>query len=127
MGANTNEVIDTGIISNPKAIATPLQRSVSGSTITYTWGYRYTDIVFFVPQINYTLSVPEFDWDFNYSDPGTYVDGSHHIGNQTYIQYEYRLVVDTTIGEATLFQDYESGKISAMVYRDKRTDAWTRA
>lgn len=127
MGSNTNEVISTGIISNPKAIATPLQRSVSGSTITYTWGYRYTDIVFFVPQINYTLSVPEFDWDFNYSDPGTYVDGSHHIGNQTYIQYEYRLVVDTTIGEATLFQDYESGEISAMVYRDKRTDAWTRA
>ena len=127
MGSNTQDIIDTGIISNPKAIATPLQRSVNGSTVTYTWSYRYNDIVFFVPQIDHYSSVPEFNWGFNYSDPGTYVEGSNHIGNQTYIQYEYTLEVDTAIGEATLFQNYESGPISAMVYRDSYDDPWAPA
>jgi len=125
MGSNTQEVIDTGIISKPNSIATPLQRSVSGSIITYTWSYRYNDIVFFVPQINHT--VPKFEWGFNYTDPGTYVDGSHHIGNQSYIQYDYTLEVDTTLGEATLYQNYESGDITAMVYRNNLSDSWKDA
>ncbi|MCJ7650668.1 MAG: hypothetical protein MUP85_18815, partial [Candidatus Lokiarchaeota archaeon] len=125
MGSNTQEIIDTGIISKPNSVATPLQRSVSGSIVTYIWSYRYNDIVFFVPQINHT--VPKFEWGFNYSDPGTYVDGSHHIGNQSYIQYDYTLEVDTVLGEATLYQNYESGDITAMVYRDEYSDPWLAA
>jgi len=128
MGANTDEVRNIGIISNPKAEATPLQRNLSGSTTTYTWGYNYTDIIFFVPEIDRSVGKPPtFEWGFNYSDPGTFVNGSHHIGNQSYIYYEYTLEVDTSIGEATLYQDYESGAISSMVYRDDNVSSWAFA
>jgi hypothetical protein len=127
MGASTDEVRNAKIYSNPKAEVIPMQRSVSGSTVTYTWGYNYTDIIFFVPEINRTLATPAFDWGFNYSDPGTYVDGSHHIGNQTYIYYDYTLEIDTTAGEATLYQDFENGEISAMVYRDDNVSSWAYA
>ena len=125
MGSNSQEIFDTGIISNPYTVVTPLERSVSGDLVTYTWSYKYNDIVFFVPQINHT--VQNFEWGFNYSDPGTYVDGSHHIGNQSYIQYDYTLEVNTAIGEATLYQNYESGDITAMVYRDNPGDPWSPA
>ncbi|MFX0048661.1 MAG: hypothetical protein ACFE8G_10900 [Candidatus Hermodarchaeota archaeon] len=128
MGASTDKVRETGIYSNPYTEATPLQRTVSGTKVTYTWGYNYTDIVFYVPQIDRSPGKPQdFEWGFNYTDPGTYVDGSHHIGNQSYIYYEYTLEIDTTLGEATLYQDYESSKITAMVFRDDNLTAWADA
>ena len=127
MGANTDDVRTAGIISHPKTTASGLQRSESGSTVTYTWSYYYEDIIFFVPEINRTSMIPEFDWGFNYSRVDTYVIGSHHIGNVTYFEYNYRLVVDTSIGEATLFQDYETGDIGTMVYRNNSYDSWTVA
>ncbi len=127
MGANTQEVRDTGIISNPKTITYPLERSVSGSIITYTWGYKYENVIFFVPNIDRDAPTPYFDWGFNYSDPGTYVDGSHHIGNMTYFEYQYILEIDTSAGVSTLYQDYETGKIDNMVYRDNISASWTFA
>jgi hypothetical protein len=125
MGASTDEVRETGIHSNPKTEIIPLQRTTSGTIVTYTWGYNYTDIIFYVPEIDRSVGKPiTFEWGFNYSDPGTYVKGSHHIGNQSYIYYEYKLDIDTSIGEATLYQDYESGEISAMVYRNTNISNW---
>jgi len=127
MGADTDEVRNAGIMSNPRTEAIPLHRSESGSIVTYTWGYNYTDIIFYVPEIDRSVPDPYFEWGFNYSDPGTYVDGSHHIGNVTYFTYEYTLEIDTSAGEATLYQDYESGEIAAMVYRDDILDLWAPA
>jgi hypothetical protein len=127
MGATTDQVRDTGIISNPKTIALPLERSVSGSKINYKWGYNYTDIIFFVPEVYHGLAAPTFPWGFNYSQVDTYVDGSHNIGNVTYFYYEYNLEIDTSIGEATLNQSYELGEIGAMAYRDNYVDPWTLA
>ncbi|MFX0011221.1 MAG: hypothetical protein ACFE9R_12965 [Candidatus Hermodarchaeota archaeon] len=119
MGANTQEVRNTGIISNPKTIAYSLARSVSGSIVTYTWGYKYENIIFFVPNVDRSNPAhPFFNWGFNYSDPGTYVEGSHHIGNMTYFEYQYTLEIDTSAGVSTLHQDYETGEIDSMVYRD---------
>ncbi len=127
MGANTDEVRIAGIKSNPKTTASKLEKSESGSIITYSWSYLYEDIIFFVPEINRTLITPEFDWGFNYSRVDTYVSGSHHIGNVTYFEYNYRLEVDTSIGESTLYQDYEVGEIGTMVYRNESSHLWTVA
>ncbi|MFX0031534.1 MAG: hypothetical protein ACFE8E_01860 [Candidatus Hodarchaeota archaeon] len=132
MGTNSPRLRnDVGIYSNPKTIAKPLQRSVSGSIITYNWGYNYSDIVFYVPKTNRTMAVAPlgrgFDWGFNYSDPGTYIDGSQVIGNQTYVYYEYTLEVDTAAGEATLYQDYETGDFGVLMYRENLTDTWHQA
>ncbi len=55
LGANNSEMQNTvNITSNPKTEPIPLQRSVSGSVITYTWGYNYTDIIFYVPRTNHS-------------------------------------------------------------------------
>jgi hypothetical protein len=126
MGAQTEGVRNASIYSNPTTTADPLQRSVSGSTITYNWGYNYEDIIFYVPEINRS-AVNEFEWGFNYSDPGTYAMGSHHIGNVTYFSYEYTLDIDLSAGEATLYQDYELGEIGAMAYRDDYGHLWSMA
>ncbi|MFW9949307.1 MAG: hypothetical protein ACFFKA_04175 [Candidatus Thorarchaeota archaeon] len=128
MGANTPEVRSKGIISDPKTTAYPLERSVSGSIVTYTWGYRYENIIFFVPNIDRSDPVnPFFNWGFNYSDPGTYVEGSHHIGNITYFEYQYTLEIDTSAGISTLHQDYETGEIDSMVYRDTNITSFVPA
>jgi hypothetical protein len=124
MGANTQDVRDTGLISNPVTTAYPLVREESGSTVTYNWGYRYENAIFFVPQIDRSSPDPSFEWGFNYSDPGTYVEGSHHIGNVTYFEYQYRLEVDTSAGVSTLYQDYEMGEIDCMVYKNDRYGGW---
>lgn len=130
MGMNSKEMVeDVGIYSTPKASATPLERSVNGANITYTWSYKYENIIFFVPQINHTGTGLDygFEWGFNYSDPGTYIDGSHHIGNQSYIQYDYSLEINTNNGEAHMFQDYHSGAIDTMMYKDNEFDPWQEA
>jgi len=127
MGANTQDVRDTNLTSNPKTTAYPMTRSVSGPIVTYNWGYKYENIIFFVPNINRTSPTPYFNWGFNYSDPGTYVEGSHHIGNMTYFEYLYTLEVDTSTGVSTLYQDYETGEIDSMVYRDDPMDDWAFA
>ncbi|MFX0002075.1 MAG: hypothetical protein ACFE9C_08310 [Candidatus Hodarchaeota archaeon] len=128
MGSNNTELRETvGIKSNPKTIAKPLERTVSGSTVTYKWGYNYTDIVFYVPNINHTLTGFGFEWGFNYSDPGSYINGSHVIGNQTYLSYEYTLDIDTALGVATLYQDYETGKFGTLMYRENETSPWVEA
>ena len=127
MGADTDQVRNTGIVSHPKTFSTPLERSVSGSTVTYKWGYNYTDIIFYVPQVFRGVGAPYFLWGFNYSRVDTYVSGSHHIGNMTHFYYEYTLDIDTNAGVATMYQDYEMGEIGAMVYRDDKTDPWAFA
>ncbi|MFX1304626.1 MAG: hypothetical protein ACFFBV_09855 [Promethearchaeota archaeon] len=127
MGASTEDVRNAGIMSNPKTKALPLTRVENGSIITYKWGYNYSDIIFYVPEIDRAVATPYFKWGFNYSDPGTYVNGSHHIGNVTHFSYDYTLEIDTSRGVATLYQDYESGEIAAMVYRDNSTDSWAPA
>lgn len=130
MGTNKTELRDTvGIKSNPTTTSTPLQRSVSGSVVTYNWGYNYSDIVFYVPNTNHTATGPGygFEWGFNYSDPGSYINGSHVIGNQTYVYYEYTLEVDTVLGVATLYQDYETGKFGTLMYRENETSSWVEA
>ena len=124
MGADTDQVRNTGIISHPKTFSTPLGRSVSGSTVTYKWGYNYTDIIFYVPQVYRGVGAPYFLWGFNYSRVDTYVSGSNHVGNMTHFYYEYTLDIDTSAGVATLYQDYEMGEIGSMVYRDDTTDPW---
>lgn len=127
MGMNTEEVIDAGVVANPSVDFSPLQRSVNGSKIIYTWSYNYTDVVFFVPKVNRSGGKISFEWGFDYNDPGTYVNGSHHIGRQEYIYYKYTLVIDTAAGESTLYQDYKAGKILEMSYRDNYTDPWIGA
>lgn len=124
MGASTDDVRAAGIISNPKTTASELERTESGTTVTYSWSYLYEDIIFFVPEINRSLMTPEFDWGFNYSRVDTYVPGSHHIGNISYFEYNYELVIDTSIGEATMFQDYELGELGTMIYRNESGDPW---
>lgn len=128
MGSNNTELRETvGIKSNPETIAKPLERTESGSIITYKWGYNYTDLVFYVPNTNHTPTGFGFEWGFNYSDPGSYIDGSHVIGNQTYVYYEYTLDVDTELGIATLYQDYETGKFGTLMYRENKTGPWVEA
>jgi hypothetical protein len=128
MGSNNTELRENvGIKSNPKTTAIPLVRSVSGSLITYTWGYNYSDIVFYVPKTNHTLTGFGFEWGFNYSDPGSYISGSQVIGNQTFVCYEYTLEIDTTLGMATLYQNYETGKLGTLMYRENETASWVEA
>ncbi|MFW9969520.1 MAG: hypothetical protein ACFFDF_04915 [Candidatus Odinarchaeota archaeon] len=128
MGSNNTELRETvGIRSNPETKAQPLEHSVSGPIVTYTWGYNYTDIVFYVPKINHTLTGFGFDWGFNYSDPGTYIDGSQVIGNQTFVYYEYTLEIDTSSGIAILYQNYETGKFGTLMYRENETASWVEA
>ncbi len=127
MGSNSTELRDTvKIHSNPKTTATPLQRSESGSIVTYTWGYNYSDIVFFVPKVKHFAAYPGsgFEWGFNYSDPGSYINGSNVIGNQTYIYYEYTLEVDTDLGIATLYQNYETGKFGVLMNATAKGGPW---
>ena len=127
MGADTDQVRNTGINSHPKTYTTPLERTTSGSMVTYKWGYNYTDIIFYVPQIYRGIGAPYFFWGFNYSRVDTYVSGSHHIGNMTHFYYEYTLDIDTASGVATLYQNYDMGEIGAMVYRDNIGDPWAPA
>jgi len=128
MGSNNTELREiVGIKSNPETKITRMHRTVSGSIVSYKWGYNYTDIVFYVPKINHTPTGFGFEWGFNYSDPGSYIDGSHVIGNQTYVFYEYTLDIDTALGIATLYQDYETGKFGTLMYRENKTDPWVKA
>ena len=62
MGLNSPEMKnDVGIHSNPKATSTSLQRSQSGDVITYTWGYNYSDVIFYVPKTNHSEEGFGFD------------------------------------------------------------------
>ncbi|KKK45516.1 MAG: hypothetical protein Lokiarch_09290 [Candidatus Lokiarchaeum sp. GC14_75] len=127
LGATTSEMRDiVGIKSNPKTVTAPLQRSVAGSVITYTWGYNYTDIIFYVPRTNHSDNgtIIGFEWGFQYEDPGTYIEGSSAIGNQTYISYKYTLEIDTALGESTLFQDYETGNFGTLMIKENETADW---
>jgi hypothetical protein len=127
LGANTSEMQNiVGIKSNPKTEAIPLQRSVSGSVVTYTWGYNYTDIIFYVPRTNHSDNgtIIGFEWDFQYDDPGTYINGSSAIGNQTYVSYAYTLEIDTALGESTLYQDYETGDFGTLMIKENKTGPW---
>lgn len=127
LGSTTSEMQNSvGIKSTPKTTLTPLQRSESGSVITYTWGYNYTDIIFYVPRTNHSDNgtVIGFEWGFQYDDPGTYISGSSAIGNQTYISYTYSLEIDTALGESTLYQNYETGKFGSLMIRSNQTEPW---
>jgi hypothetical protein len=129
MGCNSTELKErVGIDSNPSTHVIPLQRSVSGDVITYTWGYNYTDIVFYVPRVNHLATHPGygFEWGFNYSDPGSYINGSSAIGNQTYVYYEYTLEVDTNAGIATLYQDYETGEFGVLMDANVSGGPWEK-
>ena len=128
MGLNTDEMIkDVGISSNPEAHATPLQRTESGSVVTYTWGYNYTNIIFYVPRTNHTTEGFGFEGGFDYSDPGTYINGSNAIGNQTYIAYDYTLTINTAVGEASLHQDYSAGILHTLMNRKNDTAPWEKS
>jgi len=113
---------------DPDVFLTPLEKSVSGSEITYTWAYNYTDMCFYLPEINRT-SLPgspfrndTFEWGFEYDDPGTYLDGSFGFGVQEFIYYEYTLVLDTSEGTSTLSTDYIGGELSHLYLRDNQVD-----
>ena len=125
MGMTTPEMRNiVGIKSNPKTESFPLQRSVNESIITYTWGYNYSDIIFYIPKIEEINGKRIFKWDFNYEDPGSYIYGSSAIGNQTYISYTYTLEVDTEKGESTLYQNYEAGKFDTLMIKPNETSDW---
>ena len=112
----------------PDVEVTPLERSVSGDEITYTWAYNYTDMGFFLPKVNHSdHSVTgernaTFQWDFDYEDPGSYVEGSFGYGVQEFIYYSYELVLDTSAGTSTLSNDFISGEMSHLYLRDNQID-----
>jgi hypothetical protein len=107
----------------PDVKVTPMERTVSGSEITYTWAYNYTDVCFYLPEVNRT-DLPTggrndtFAWGFEYNDPGTYMDGSQTFGVQEFIYYEYTLVLDTDAGTSILYNDYIGGEVSHLYSRN---------
>jgi len=111
-----------GVSMNTQVDITPIHRSVLGDQVIYTWGYNYTDIGFWLPHINHdggaTANVSVFNWGFNYSDPGTYMDGSFVFGVQEFLCYKYRLVLDNSEKKATLYNDYITGDIKQLYYRE---------
>ncbi|MCK4780752.1 MAG: hypothetical protein KAT57_11210, partial [Candidatus Lokiarchaeota archaeon] len=115
---------DVGIYSNPYTEITPLQRSESGSLVTYTWSYKYNDIIFYVPHTDNVSGTRVFDWNFEYNDPGSYINGSSVIGNQTYVSYTYTLEIDTSAGESTLYQNYEIGEFGTLMARTSNVSPW---
>jgi hypothetical protein len=126
LGSNSPNMTDVvNISSNPEAIVIPLNRTGVENTITYTWGYNYTDIIFYVPSINYTKD-PIFDEGWDYSDPRTYINGSDLIGNQTYISYEYKLEIDTKNNNLTFTQGYESGEIDKLMFHNDTEKKWVK-
>ncbi|TXT65848.1 MAG: hypothetical protein BAJALOKI1v1_360012 [Promethearchaeota archaeon] len=125
LGSNSPNMTDVvGIYSDPKAEVIPLSRSTNDNKIIYTWGYNYTNIIFYLPSINYSSETPTFDEGWDYTDPDTYINGSDLIGNQTYISYEYKLEIDTANSFLTFTQNYESGKIDTLMYHNDTSDEW---
>ncbi len=112
----------------PDVEITPLERSVSGDEITYTWAYNYTDMGFFLPKVNQSdHSVTgernaTFQWGFSYDDPGSYLEGSFGYGVQDFIYYEYTLVLDTVAGTSTLYNDYIGGDLRELYLRENPWD-----
>ncbi|MBN2156444.1 MAG: hypothetical protein JW776_10405 [Candidatus Lokiarchaeota archaeon] len=116
---------------DPDVIVTPMERSVSGNEITYSWAYNYTDVCFYLPEVNRTL-LPTgamrndtFEWGFEYNDPGTYLDGSRGFGVQEFIYYEYTLVLNIDAGTSTLTNDYIGGEVTHLYMRDNQVDPFT--
>ncbi len=125
LGSNSpNMTNDVGIKSNPKVTVIPLNRTGIENTIIYTWGYNYTDIIFYVPSINYSKD-PIFDEGWDYSDPYSYISGSDLIGNQTYISFEYKLEINTKNSFLTFTQEYESGSVDTLMFHDDNSGNWT--
>ncbi|MHA1791821.1 MAG: hypothetical protein ACTSVI_04190 [Promethearchaeota archaeon] len=55
-----------------------------------------------MPWINHSEGATNpFGWDFDYSDPGSYVRGSSVFGVQDFIFYNYTLVLDNATNKAT--------------------------
>ena len=108
-----NSTLLPGITTSPsQVIVTPLTRTTNPTQINYTWAYNYTNMEFYIPHENLTASPTTFDWGFNYSDPGTYMTGSHIFGIQSYISYQYTLVLDNTTQTANLYSGYPSWSIN---------------
>jgi len=124
MGQSNKEMRDTvGIISHPSCIIKPLSRDASTpNIITYSWAYNYTDIIFYLPHINHTTK--KFLDGWNYTDPGSYIGGSEVIGNQTYIAYQYNLVLNGTAKKASLSVNYNYGDLGILKYYDEIGKKW---
>ncbi|MHA1731091.1 MAG: hypothetical protein ACTSU5_04075 [Promethearchaeota archaeon] len=103
----------------------PLSRSESGPITTYSWGYNYSDLLFYVPRVNRTAGNNTFEWGFDYKDPGTYIDGSNTVGVQDFVYYKYTLVLNETSKLVTLNTDYISGDIKQLFQREEQGGAWT--
>jgi hypothetical protein len=101
-----------GLSMNPKVEVDKLSKSVQGDTIKYQWAVNYTDMAFFVPHKQTIQNA--FDWGFNYSDPGTYVNGSFAFGIQEFVYYEYILTLNDTSRKATLESNYIGGEIKQL-------------
>nr|MDO8109337.1 hypothetical protein [Candidatus Sigynarchaeota archaeon] len=118
-----------GLAIVPNVTVTPLHRSdVPVGQITYTWAYNYSDVCFWLPHVNQksgaAANLAVFDWGFNYSDPGTYLDGSFGFGMQEFIYYEYTLVLNTATQKATLYNDFIAGNLTQLFLRDNQTAPW---
>ncbi|MBD3254563.1 MAG: hypothetical protein GF383_05695 [Candidatus Lokiarchaeota archaeon] len=124
-GGNTAEIRNAGIYSEPKVDASALKRKVIGSKVEYSWSYNYSNIIFFSPYVNDSTGL--LDWGFDWADPGTYLDGSTIIGNQTFIYYEYNITIDKTAGKAFMEQSYISGEIDTVLGRNSQGDDFTTA
>lgn len=113
-----NTTVFPGLNVNPSVQVTPLHRTTGGSQINYTWAYNYTDQEFYLPNIYHNNST--FKWGFNYSQPDTYLRGSFGFGVQSYIYYQYTLVLDSSTQQATLFSNFKSGDIKQLWMRNDR-------